>query len=132
MKQHKDCNFSYAGLKTQVRLAIESRNMYVANVKRCISAWWILFNLHSLMNSTWLFLLNCKEYYLQVVIFRIRIEDKDSKIKNWSIKILNTSHVLGKHPFVLFEWTITYQKELKKERGKDSYIFVGCVVALSP
>lgn len=29
MKQHKDCNFSYAGLKTQVRLAIESKNMYV-------------------------------------------------------------------------------------------------------
>lgn len=29
MKQHKDCNFSYAGLKTQVRLTIESRNMYV-------------------------------------------------------------------------------------------------------
>lgn len=29
MKQHKDCNFSYAGLKTQVRLAIESSNMYV-------------------------------------------------------------------------------------------------------
>ncbi|KAF2949758.1 hypothetical protein DAI22_01g135000 [Oryza sativa Japonica Group] len=28
MRQHKDCNFSYAGLKTQVRLAIESRNMY--------------------------------------------------------------------------------------------------------
>lgn len=27
MKQHKDCNFSYAGLKTQVRLAIESRNI---------------------------------------------------------------------------------------------------------
>ncbi|XP_042509843.1 probable tRNA N6-adenosine threonylcarbamoyltransferase, mitochondrial [Macadamia integrifolia] len=27
MKQHKDCNFSYAGLKTQVRLAIESRNV---------------------------------------------------------------------------------------------------------
>ncbi|KAF8413026.1 hypothetical protein HHK36_001000 [Tetracentron sinense] len=27
MKQHKDCNFSYAGLKTQVRLTIESRNM---------------------------------------------------------------------------------------------------------
>ncbi|GJN05488.1 hypothetical protein PR202_ga23117 [Eleusine coracana subsp. coracana] len=25
MRQHKDCNFSYAGLKTQVRLAIESR-----------------------------------------------------------------------------------------------------------
>ena len=37
MKQHKDCNFSYAGLKTQVRLAIESKNMYVANVKICIS-----------------------------------------------------------------------------------------------
>lgn len=33
MKQHKDCNFSYAGLKTQVRLAIESRNMYVQNIK---------------------------------------------------------------------------------------------------
>lgn len=30
MKQHKDCNFSYAGLKTQVKLAIESRKMYVA------------------------------------------------------------------------------------------------------
>lgn len=29
MKQHKDCNFSYAGLKTQVRLAMESRKMYV-------------------------------------------------------------------------------------------------------
>lgn len=28
MKQHKDCNFSYAGLKTQVKLAIESKNMY--------------------------------------------------------------------------------------------------------
>ncbi|KAI5647381.1 hypothetical protein M9H77_33386 [Catharanthus roseus] len=27
MKQHKDCNFSYAGLKTQVRLAIESQNI---------------------------------------------------------------------------------------------------------
>ncbi|PKI70416.1 hypothetical protein CRG98_009191 [Punica granatum] len=27
MKQHKDCNFSYAGLKTQVRLAIESKKM---------------------------------------------------------------------------------------------------------
>jgi len=28
MRQHKDCNFSYAGLKTQVRLAIESKNLY--------------------------------------------------------------------------------------------------------
>ncbi|GMI75841.1 glycoprotease 1 [Hibiscus trionum] len=27
MKQHKDCNFSYAGLKTQVKLAIASRNI---------------------------------------------------------------------------------------------------------
>ncbi|KAL7602841.1 hypothetical protein Lser_V15G16108 [Lactuca serriola] len=27
MKQHKDCNFSYAGLKTQLRLAIESKNI---------------------------------------------------------------------------------------------------------
>ncbi|KAL8227997.1 hypothetical protein R6Q57_015581 [Mikania cordata] len=27
MKQHKDCNFSYAGLKTQVKLAIESKNI---------------------------------------------------------------------------------------------------------
>ncbi|CAM8997724.1 unnamed protein product [Rhodiola kirilowii] len=27
MKQHKDCNFSYAGLKTQVRLAIQARNI---------------------------------------------------------------------------------------------------------
>ncbi|KOM29798.1 hypothetical protein LR48_Vigan805s000300 [Vigna angularis] len=27
MKQHKDYNFSYAGLKTQVRLAIESKKM---------------------------------------------------------------------------------------------------------
>ncbi|KAJ3679849.1 hypothetical protein LUZ60_016127 [Juncus effusus] len=27
MRQHKDCNFSYAGLKTQVRLAIEARNI---------------------------------------------------------------------------------------------------------
>ncbi|KAK6162516.1 hypothetical protein DH2020_002357 [Rehmannia glutinosa] len=27
MKQHKDCNFSYAGLKTQVGLAIESKNI---------------------------------------------------------------------------------------------------------
>ncbi|KAG2729676.1 hypothetical protein I3843_01G256200 [Carya illinoinensis] len=27
MKQHKDCNFSYAGLKTQVRLAIESKHI---------------------------------------------------------------------------------------------------------
>ncbi|KAL3516985.1 hypothetical protein ACH5RR_023887 [Cinchona calisaya] len=27
MKQHKDCNFSYAGLKNQVRLAIEAQNI---------------------------------------------------------------------------------------------------------
>ncbi|KAM3344564.1 putative tRNA N6-adenosine threonylcarbamoyltransferase, mitochondrial isoform X2 [Capsicum galapagoense] len=27
MKQHKDCNFSYAGLKTQVRLAIEAKRI---------------------------------------------------------------------------------------------------------
>ncbi|KAI4369800.1 hypothetical protein MLD38_018204 [Melastoma candidum] len=27
MKQHKDCNFSFAGLKTQVRLAIEKRKI---------------------------------------------------------------------------------------------------------
>ncbi|KAF9616450.1 hypothetical protein IFM89_029704, partial [Coptis chinensis] len=27
MKQHKDCNFSYAGLRTQARLAIEAKNM---------------------------------------------------------------------------------------------------------
>lgn len=33
MKQHKDCNFSYAGLKTQVRLAIESQNMYVLSIE---------------------------------------------------------------------------------------------------
>ncbi|KAJ4747254.1 tRNA N6-adenosine threonylcarbamoyltransferase [Rhynchospora pubera] len=32
MRQHKDCNFSYAGLKTQVRLAIESRNLPTENV----------------------------------------------------------------------------------------------------
>lgn len=31
MRQYKDCNFSYAGLKTQVRLAIESRNLCVDN-----------------------------------------------------------------------------------------------------
>lgn len=31
MKQHKDCNFSYAGLKTQVRMAIESRNVNTDN-----------------------------------------------------------------------------------------------------
>ncbi|XP_051145734.1 probable tRNA N6-adenosine threonylcarbamoyltransferase, mitochondrial isoform X3 [Andrographis paniculata] len=30
MKQHKDCNFSYAGLKTQVRLAIESKKIDAA------------------------------------------------------------------------------------------------------
>ncbi|XP_039124130.1 probable tRNA N6-adenosine threonylcarbamoyltransferase, mitochondrial isoform X2 [Dioscorea cayenensis subsp. rotundata] len=31
MRQHKDCNFSYAGLKTQVRLAIESRKICTEN-----------------------------------------------------------------------------------------------------
>lgn len=31
MQQHKDCNFSYAGLKTQVRRAIESKNIDVNN-----------------------------------------------------------------------------------------------------
>ncbi|KAF2568736.1 hypothetical protein F2Q68_00024118 [Brassica cretica] len=30
MKHHKDCNFSYASLKTQVRLATEARDMYDA------------------------------------------------------------------------------------------------------
>lgn len=37
MKQHRDCNFSYAGLKTQVRLAIGSHNMYVENTKLLLS-----------------------------------------------------------------------------------------------
>lgn len=36
MKQHKDCNFSYAGLKTQVRLAIESQNLYVVHFTNSI------------------------------------------------------------------------------------------------
>ncbi|XP_008785103.2 probable tRNA N6-adenosine threonylcarbamoyltransferase, mitochondrial isoform X2 [Phoenix dactylifera] len=31
MRQHKDCNFSYAGLKTQVRMAIESKNLSIEN-----------------------------------------------------------------------------------------------------
>ncbi|CAA6656219.1 unnamed protein product [Spirodela intermedia] len=31
MRQHKDCNFSYAGLKTQVRLAIESTKTDMEN-----------------------------------------------------------------------------------------------------
>ncbi|KAM0945478.1 putative N(6)-L-threonylcarbamoyladenine synthase [Dioscorea sansibarensis] len=31
MRQHKDCNFSYAGLKTQVRLAIDSRKICTEN-----------------------------------------------------------------------------------------------------
>ncbi|XP_071741496.1 probable tRNA N6-adenosine threonylcarbamoyltransferase, mitochondrial [Rutidosis leptorrhynchoides] len=30
MKQHKDCNFSYAGLKTQVKLSIESKHIDAA------------------------------------------------------------------------------------------------------
>lgn len=34
MKQHKDCNFSYAGLKTQVRLAIKSKKMLCAAIPR--------------------------------------------------------------------------------------------------
>ncbi|XP_078448051.1 glycoprotease 1 isoform X2 [Wolffia australiana] len=32
MRQHKDCNFSYAGLKTQVRLAIESTKIDMENI----------------------------------------------------------------------------------------------------
>nr|CAD1818915.1 unnamed protein product [Ananas comosus var. bracteatus] len=32
MRQHKDCNFSYAGLKTQVRMAIESRNLCIDDI----------------------------------------------------------------------------------------------------
>lgn len=31
MRQHKDCNFSYAGLKTQVRMAIQSKNLSIEN-----------------------------------------------------------------------------------------------------
>ncbi|KAK7837313.1 probable tRNA N6-adenosine threonylcarbamoyltransferase, mitochondrial [Quercus suber] len=38
MKQHKDCNFSYAGLKTQVRLAIESRNINAEIPISCASS----------------------------------------------------------------------------------------------
>lgn len=39
MKQHKDCNFSFAGLKNQVRLAIEAHNVYVllATVSKLLS-----------------------------------------------------------------------------------------------
>ncbi|WRX09657.1 Gcp-like domain - like 1 [Theobroma cacao] len=38
MKQHKDCNFSYAGLKTQVRLAIASRNIEAKVPISCASS----------------------------------------------------------------------------------------------
>ncbi|KAB1218977.1 putative tRNA N6-adenosine threonylcarbamoyltransferase, mitochondrial [Morella rubra] len=38
MKQHKDCNFSYAGLKTQVRLAIESRKINAEIPISCASS----------------------------------------------------------------------------------------------
>ncbi|XVF22731.1 hypothetical protein REPUB_Repub12eG0196100 [Reevesia pubescens] len=38
MKQHKDCNFSYAGLKTQVRLAIESKNIDAKVPLSCASS----------------------------------------------------------------------------------------------
>ncbi|WOL15616.1 putative tRNA N6-adenosine threonylcarbamoyltransferase, mitochondrial [Canna indica] len=31
MRQHKDCNFSYAGLKTQVRVVMESKNISIEN-----------------------------------------------------------------------------------------------------
>jgi tRNA A37 threonylcarbamoyltransferase TsaD len=30
MRQRQNCNFSYAGLKNQVRLAIAAKNMYVS------------------------------------------------------------------------------------------------------
>eukprot|EP00249_Psilotum_nudum_P003495 c16908_g1_i1 orf=603-1640(-) len=32
MRNHRDCNFSYAGLKTQVQLAVESRNIKVGKM----------------------------------------------------------------------------------------------------
>ncbi|XWS32345.1 hypothetical protein CRYUN_Cryun23aG0151600 [Craigia yunnanensis] len=38
MKQHKDCNFSYAGLKTQVKLAIASRNIDAKVPLSCASS----------------------------------------------------------------------------------------------
>lgn len=61
MKQHKDCNFSYAGLKTQVRLAIESKHMYVKCVERGRNDIGIQSPFVCLMNSIWFtfFLLNC-------------------------------------------------------------------------
>ncbi|EOX96251.1 Glycoprotease 1 isoform 3 [Theobroma cacao] len=38
MKQHKDCNFSFAGLKTQVRLAIASKNIEAKVPISCASS----------------------------------------------------------------------------------------------
>jgi len=43
MRQHKDCNFSYAGLKTQVRLAIESRNLYEYSITFGCAVFFIFF-----------------------------------------------------------------------------------------
>ncbi|VAI28128.1 unnamed protein product [Triticum turgidum subsp. durum] len=43
MRQHKDCNFSYAGLKTQVRLTIESRNLYEYAIPFSCTVCFIIF-----------------------------------------------------------------------------------------
>jgi tRNA A37 threonylcarbamoyltransferase TsaD len=51
MRQHKDCNFSYAGLKTQVRLAIESKNLYGHTIPSGLSSC-VLF--HKYEHAFWL------------------------------------------------------------------------------
>ena len=55
MRQHKDCNFSYAGLKTQVRLAIESKNLYghtiLSGLNPCVLSFFINMNQFSGVSS---------------------------------------------------------------------------------
>jgi hypothetical protein len=55
MRQHKDCNFSYAGLKTQVRLAIESKNLYghtiPSGLSPCVLSFFINMNRFSGVSS---------------------------------------------------------------------------------
>lgn len=83
MRQHKDCNFSYAGLKTQVRLAIESQKMlvdiishYLLFVKFFAFSSLVRVHIIFLLLFTWkLSLLSCiGETYVFVIIFYINYQ----------------------------------------------------------
>ncbi|KAF9616698.1 hypothetical protein IFM89_031715 [Coptis chinensis] len=91
MKQYKDCNFSYAGLKTQARLAIEAKNMLFAAMVRYLFHLQLAMTevyerislLHSRNGSLTLFVDPCKLQRVAV----LHLEERCERAIDWALRI---------------------------------------------